>query len=108
MGQTITLCSTDSRRSLLAAISTTTEDQLWGALRSLDENILLLNHLGDHFAEANDPKLAAVYYQHANATTSQSQHIRQALAQHELLTPARLQQQAEALDDQGATYDQSG
>lgn len=94
--------------SLLAAVSTTTEDQLWSALRGLDENILLLNHLGDHFAEANDPKLAAVYYQHATATSSQSQHIRQALGQHELLTPARLQQQADALDDQGATYDQSG
>jgi two-component system chemotaxis response regulator CheB len=31
--------------SLLAAVSATTEDQLWSTLRTLDENILLLNQL---------------------------------------------------------------
>lgn len=94
-----------SADSLLAAVTATTENQLWNAVRSLDENILLLNHLGDHFAEANHPNLAAVYYQHANATNIQSQYVRQALAQHELLSHARLQQQADAFhDDEGTMH----
>lgn len=28
----------------------------------MDENILLLNHMGDHYAEANQPRLAALYF----------------------------------------------
>jgi two-component system chemotaxis response regulator CheB len=88
-----------SADSLLAAVTSTSEDQLWSALRSLEENLLLLNHLGDHFAEANEPALAAVYYQHATNTQGQAQLVRQALDQHELLTIERLQRQAEALHD---------
>jgi two-component system, chemotaxis family, protein-glutamate methylesterase/glutaminase len=88
-----------SADSLLAAITSTAEDQLWSALRSLDENVLLLTHLGDHFAEANQPAMAAVYYQHAAGARRQAQLVRHALGQHELLTAERLQHQAEALDD---------
>jgi hypothetical protein len=51
--------------SLLAAVTATSEGQLWTALRSLEENVLLLTQLGDHFAAANEPTLAASYYQHA-------------------------------------------
>jgi two-component system chemotaxis response regulator CheB len=88
-----------SADSLLAAVTSTSEDQLWSALRSLEENLLLLNHLGDHFAEANEPALPAVYYQHASNTQGQAQLVRQALDQHELLTIERLQRQADAFGD---------
>lgn len=94
--------------SLLAAVTATTEDQLWSAVRSLDENILLLNHLSDHLAEAQHPSLAAIYYQQANATKAQSQLVRQALAQHQLLSRERLQQQANVLQgDEGTPDDKS-
>lgn len=86
-----------SADSLLAALTATTEDHLWNALRSLDENVLLLNHLGDHLAEAQQTNLAAMYYQHAQAANAQSQLVRQALSQHQLLSRERLQQQADAL-----------
>jgi two-component system chemotaxis response regulator CheB len=94
-----------SADSLLAAVAATTEDQPWSTVRSLEESMLLLTHLGDHFAEANHTTLAALYYQHANATNAQAQFVRQALAQHEQLSQARLQQQLDALRaDQGTPH----
>ncbi|HEU5088033.1 MAG TPA: chemotaxis protein CheB [Roseiflexaceae bacterium] len=92
-----------SADSLLAALTATTEDQLWNAVRSLDENILLLNHLGDHLAEAQQTSLAALYYQYAQAASAQSRLVRQALVQHQQLSRERLQEQFDALqDDEGS------
>lgn len=91
--------------SLLAAVMATSENQLWSAVRSLEENLLLLNQLGDYFAEANQPTLAALYYRHASAADAQAQLIRQALDQHELLSADRLQQQADELQDGGKARD---
>lgn len=83
-----------SAASLLAAVATTCEEQLWSAQRSLEEYALLLNHLGDHSAEANAPTLAAVYYRHANGLQAQVALVRQALSQHDLLTAEQLERQA--------------
>lgn len=83
-----------SAASLLAAVAATCEDQLWSAQRSLEEYALLLNHFGDHGAEANAPALAAVYYQHANSVQAQVAFVRQALNQHDLLTAEQLERQA--------------
>lgn len=94
-----------SADSLLAAVAATTEDQLWSAVRSLDESILLLNHLGDHLAETQQTSLAAMYYQHAHAVGTQSQLVRQALSQHQLLSRERLQQLADTLQDHEGTPD---
>ena len=85
-----------SADSLLAAVTSSSEEQLWSAMRSLEESQLLLTHLGDHFAEANQPTLAALYYQHANGATTQTQLVRQALGLHAPLSAERLQRQADA------------
>jgi two-component system, chemotaxis family, protein-glutamate methylesterase/glutaminase len=79
-----------SADSLLAAVTAGSEDQLWSAQRSLEESQLLLTHLGDHFAAANQPTLAALYYQHANAATTQVELLRQALGLHAPLSVERL------------------
>lgn len=71
-----------SADSLLAAITGGNEEQLWSAVRSLEEAQLLLTHLGDHFADANQPTLAAVYYQHAGAAKAQADLVRKALGLH--------------------------
>lgn len=81
-----------SADSLLAAITANAEDQLWSAIRSLEESMLLLNHMGDHFAEANQPALAAVYYRHASAAHAQAGVVRQALGQHTVLSAERLRE----------------
>jgi two-component system chemotaxis response regulator CheB len=88
-----------SADSLLAAVTDITEEALWNAVRALEECMLLLNHMGDHFAEANHTRLAAVYYQHANATNAQVRQVRQVLDQHERLSSDRLSQQAHQSDD---------
>lgn len=97
-----------SADSLLDALTATTENELWNALRSLDENVLLLNHLGDHLAESQQTALAAMYYQQAQVATAQSELVRQALSQHQLLNRERLQQLAEGPQyNQGIADDES-
>lgn len=64
-------------QSLLAAIVEQSEEHLWSAIRSMQESIVLLNHLGDHLAEANQPKLAAAYFQKAKATEERVKQINQ-------------------------------
>lgn len=83
-------------------VAATCEDQLWSAQRSLEEYALLLNHLGDHVAEANAPTLAATYYQHATGVQAQVELLRQALSQHEQLTAEQIERQANTRDEDGA------
>ena len=47
--------------TLMEAITEKVENSLYSAIRGMDEIYFLLNHLGDHLAESNQPKLAAVY-----------------------------------------------
>jgi len=84
-----------SADSLLVTVTSSSEEQLWSALRSLQESHFLLTHPGDHFAEANQPTLTAVYYQHANATT-QAEFVRQALGLYAPLSVEPLHKQAGA------------
>ena len=62
--------------SLLATISENIETSLWNALRGVDESIILLNHMGDHFAELNRPQLAAAYFRKANEAGACSKDMR--------------------------------
>lgn len=65
--------------SLMSSLSEKIEDNLYGAIRGMDESILLLNQLGDHFAELNQLKLAAVYFRKAMEIKEQSVIIRDAV-----------------------------
>jgi len=51
-----------SADSLLATVTENVGNGLYSAMRGIEESIMLLNHLCDHFAEINQPKLAAVYF----------------------------------------------
>jgi two-component system chemotaxis response regulator CheB len=62
--------------SLLAAITEKTEESLWITVREMQETVMLLNHLGDHFAENNHPHEAALYFQKANEALERSMQIR--------------------------------
>ncbi|GAB3928534.1 chemotaxis protein CheB [Larkinella terrae] len=89
-----------SADTLLAAITEKIEDSLYSVIRGMDESILLLNHLGDHFAEANQPKLAASYFQKAKEAHHRSELVRKATVLHELLSQESLEQQASVSDNQ--------
>ncbi|ACT96376.1 chemotaxis protein CheB [Dyadobacter fermentans] len=67
-----------SSGSLLSSLTERMEEDIYGTLRGLDETIMLLNQLGDHFAEANHARLAAVYFRQAAHTAERAALIRQA------------------------------
>lgn len=83
-----------SADSLLATITERIEDTLWSAIRGVEESILLLNNLGDHYAEQNQPKLAALYFKKAQEAESRAEIVRQTVFNHEQLTTAGISQQA--------------
>jgi two-component system, chemotaxis family, protein-glutamate methylesterase/glutaminase len=79
-----------STDTLLAAISEKIEDSLYNAIRGFDESILLLNHIGDHLAEINQPKLAATYFKKAKDAGQRVEIIRQSVLQTEHLSKDEL------------------
>jgi two-component system chemotaxis response regulator CheB len=83
-----------SADSLLASITEDIEDSLWGAIRGVEESIILLNNLGDHYAERNQPKLAAMYFKKAQEAEGRAQFVRKAVLNHEQLTTDNIRQQA--------------
>ncbi|MBD3583067.1 chemotaxis protein CheB [Flavobacterium selenitireducens] len=66
-----------SAESLLSALAENIEDSLYGAIRGIEEKIMLLNQVGDHFAEMNDPTAAAAYFNGANDSLSRMDAIRE-------------------------------
>ncbi|PSR55931.1 chemotaxis protein CheB [Adhaeribacter arboris] len=83
-----------SANSLLTSITENIEDSLWGAIRGVEESMILLNNLGDHYAENNQPKLAAMYFKKAQEAESRANIVRQAVLNHEQLTNDRISRQA--------------
>jgi two-component system chemotaxis response regulator CheB len=84
-----------SADSLLASITESIEENLWSAIRSVQESIILLNHMGDHFAEMNRPKLAAIYFRKAKEAEMRTQIVRKAVLAHEQLSSDGIQEEAE-------------
>ena len=56
---------------------------------------MMLNHMGDHFAEANEPKLAALYFKKAKEASARNELIRRAVFSNEKLSREILRQEAE-------------
>jgi two-component system chemotaxis response regulator CheB len=91
-----------SADSLLTSITENIGDTLWGAIRGVEESILLLNNLGDHYAEKNQPKLAALYFKKANEAEGRAELVRRAVLDHEQLTTETINEEADdATLDQG-------
>lgn len=84
-----------SADSLLTSITTDIEKKLWAAIRNIQESTLLLNHIGDHFAEANEAKIAAVYFTKAKEAMLRAALVRRALLDHEQLNMDSVKDQAD-------------
>lgn len=84
-----------SADTLMASVTEKIEDSLYSAVRGMDESMLLLNHIGDHYAEANQPKLAAVYFRKAKEALERSNLVRTAVHSHEQLSKIKLLNDAE-------------
>ena len=81
-----------SRDSLLAAISEGIEESIYDTIRAIDESVLLLRHIADDLAEANEARLAAEYLKKAGEAQHRADLIRQAAAEHEYLSRDNLSQ----------------
>jgi two-component system chemotaxis response regulator CheB len=62
---------------------------------------LLLNNLGDHYAEKNQPKLAAMYFKSAQEAERRAELVRQTVFTHEQLTAASIREQADVEEEAG-------
>ena len=79
--------------ALMASLTETVEEALYNVIRGMDETILLLNHLGDHYAEANQPKMAALYFKKAKMAAERSTLVRRAALVHENLSKESLEKE---------------
>jgi two-component system chemotaxis response regulator CheB len=84
-----------SADTLMATLTEKIEDSLYSVIRGMDENIMLLNHIGDHYAEANNLKLAATYFKKAKEAEERSKLVRKAVLTHEHLSKDKLLEEAE-------------
>jgi two-component system chemotaxis response regulator CheB len=64
---------------LLEGISENIEESLWNAIRGVEEGIMLLNTIGDHFASHNQPHQAALYFKKASEAIERNALLRQAV-----------------------------
>lgn len=83
-----------SSDSLLTTLTERIEDSLWNAIRGIEESVMLLNHIGEHFANLNEIHLAALYFKKAHEALDRIKIIRQAIMSHERLSNDSLRQLA--------------
>ncbi len=84
-----------STDTLLSAISQSIEESLWSAVRTIHESVIFLNHMGDHFAENNEPKIAALYFKKAEDARCRSELVRNTVLNHELLSVDKIQEESD-------------
>src|SRR5690606_15497248 len=81
--------------TLMTSLTESIEDSLYNAIRGIDESIFLLNHMGDHYAEDNKPKLAAMYFKKAKEAEQRADQIRMTVKDNEQLSKEKLFDEAE-------------
>lgn len=96
-----------SADTLMATLTEKIEESMYSAIRGMDEIILLLNHIGDHYAEANNPKLAAVYFKKAREAEERSNLIRKTVLRHEQLSNDKLLEEAKEMEEEKAAKEKN-
>jgi two-component system chemotaxis response regulator CheB len=94
-----------SSDSLLTTVTESIEDSLWNAIRGIEESIMLLNHMGEHFSESNQTSLAMLYFQKAREASRRADIIRQAIFNHERLSIDKLRDIADKSNGGGEARD---
>jgi two-component system chemotaxis response regulator CheB len=83
-----------STDSLLSSVTDSIEETLWNAIRCIDESVMLLKHMGDHYVQSGQPDLAAVYFKKALEAGAHGETVRQAVMNHERLSSDRIHELA--------------
>ena len=81
--------------TLIADLTQKIEDNLYSAMRGMDESVFLMNHIGDHYAEVNQPKLAAIYFKKAKEAEQRVKVLRATIFDHEQLSREKISEEAE-------------
>ena len=63
-------------QALRSEVRTSVEASLWNAVRALDEDVMLLEHLAKHFEEANRPELGHAYREEAREAQARARQVR--------------------------------
>ena len=84
---------TDS--ALLEAVMESTGEMLWQVIRSFEEALMLLNHMGAHLKKAGDADRAKMFFGKARELEKRSRSFHAAAIEHESLSGDNLGQQAE-------------
>lgn len=85
-----------SADTLLANITERIEDSMWGAMREMEESIMLLREMSKQFAESDHKQMAELFLQKANEAENRVKLIRQVVLEHEQLSENGLRQQTES------------
>jgi two-component system, chemotaxis family, protein-glutamate methylesterase/glutaminase len=68
--------------SLLAALTERTEDALWNSVRAIEESAMLLAHMADHVAPADDDSLAGEFRRSSEEALRRAQAVRALIPGH--------------------------
>jgi len=79
-----------SPSSLLAEVTQFVENSLWNTLRTMEESILLLQHLADHAGDHQDSQVAKVAERKARDAEQSTQLIRDLLRRQETISEDQL------------------
>jgi two-component system, chemotaxis family, protein-glutamate methylesterase/glutaminase len=76
---------------LLASVTEAVEDSLWSTVRTIEESVMLMTHMGKHLKE-HDPSMAAEFLKKAQEADKRSKVVREAIAEHEDLNAERIEE----------------
>lgn len=83
-----------SADSLLATITDNIEQSLWNAVRGIEESVMLLNQMGNYYANRGKLDLSVLYFKKAHEAEDRARLVRQAVLKNERLSKASLREQA--------------
>jgi two-component system chemotaxis response regulator CheB len=84
-----------SADSLLSTVTESIEESLWNAIRCIDESVILLNHMGGHFANNGQANLGAIYFKKALEAEERGNIIREAVTRNERMSNDSLREKAD-------------
>ncbi|CCH01204.1 two-component system, chemotaxis family, response regulator CheB [Fibrella aestuarina BUZ 2] len=92
-----------SADTLLASLTEAVEDRLYDAIRGMAESVMLMNHIGDHYAEANQPRQAAFYFQRAKEAEQRIDLVRRVALSQQTLSQENIDQPEPVADSPPAS-----
>lgn len=79
-----------SDSALLEAVMESTGEMLWQVMRSLEEGVMLVQHMGEHIKSEGDATRAEIYFSKARELERRSQTFHEQVRQHESLSADNL------------------